>query len=231
MIYNIFKNKSDTLTLKKSSNNISKLSPRIVVDTREKNSLVISELVHKNEAKIIFQQLEIGDYLVGDTIIERKTFQDFIGSMINKRLIEQLKQMSKYEKRLLILEGKDFESFEEKQGKLNPNAVRGMILSISLEFQTPVIFTRNSEETAKYLILLAKRQLKGKTEFTLHSRKPPSIIEQKQYILESFPGIGPKNAKALLKKFSSIKKIINAPQEELESEIGKKAEAIVKLRD
>jgi len=230
-IFDIFKNKSDTLTLKKSGNTNSEVHPRIVVDTREKNSLVISELVHTNEAEIIFQQIEIGDYLIGDTIIERKTFQDFISSMLSKRLIEQLRQMQKYEKRLLLLEGKDFESFEEKSTKLNPNAIRGMILSISLEFQTPVIFTRDSEETAKYILLLAKKQLKGKTEFTLHSKKPSTLKEQKQYIIESFPNIGPKNAKALLKKFSSIKNIINASKDELESEIGKKSEAIVNLRD
>lgn len=225
-IFDIFKSKSDN----KKQNNSSP-APRIVVDTREKNSLVISELVHKNEAEIIFRQIEIGDYLIGDTIIERKTFRDFISSMLSRRLIEQLRQMSKYEKRLLILEGKDFEIFEEKQSKLNPNAIRGMILSISLDFQTPVIFTSDSEETAKYLILLAKRQLKSKTEFTFHSRKPSSEKEQKQYIIESFPNIGPKNAKALFKKFGSVKNIINASSEELEQEIGKKSESIIQLRD
>jgi Fanconi anemia group M protein len=139
--------------------------------------------------------------------------------------------MQKYKKRLLILEGKDFELLEEKHTKLNPNAIRGMILSLSLDFQTPIIFTKDSEETAKYLILLAKRQLKGKIEFTLHSRKPSTTKEQKQYIIESFPNIGPKNASVLLKRLGSIKRIINAPQEELEKEIGKKAESIINLRD
>jgi Fanconi anemia group M protein len=139
--------------------------------------------------------------------------------------------MQKYNSRILILEGKDFEFLEAQESKLNPNAIRGMILSISLDFNTNVIFTKDSEETSKYLILLAKKLLRPKTEFTLHSRKPQTISEQKQYIIESFPGIGPKNAKVLLKEFKSIKDIINASQEELEKLIGKKAESVIKLRD
>lgn len=227
MLHDIFKSKKSS---NKKAN--SEASPRIVVDTREKNSLVVSELV-KLGAQVELYQIEIGDYLIDDTILERKTFHDFMTSMLSKRLVEQLKNMQKYEKRLLILEGKDFEFLEgqERKNTLNPHAIRGMLLSISLDWQTPIIFTKDSEETAKYLFLLAKRQLKPRAEFTLHSRKPASIKEQKQYIVESFPNIGPKNAKVLLKKFSTIKNIINASPEELEAEIGKKSGSIIKLRD
>lgn len=214
-IFNIFSKK------KESNKNI--LKPKIIIDTREKNSLVISNLI--NECEIELKQLEIGDYLIGETVIERKTFSDFISSMLSKRLLEQLIQMQNYKTRLLILEGKDFESLEEKQSKLNPNSIRGMLLSISLEFNTGIIFTGDSKETAKYLILLAKRQLKNPQELSFHSKKPESKRKKLEYILESFPNIGPKNARILLKKFKTIKNIMTASQEELEEQIGKKAEA------
>jgi len=201
--------------------------PKIIADIHEKNSLVIANL--SSEADVEIKNLEIGDYVIGETVIERKTFSDFISSMLSKRLIEQLIQMQKYESRLLVLEGKDFE--ELKDTKLNPNAIRGMILSISLDFKTPIVFTKDEEDTSKFLVVLAKKQLKGKTEFTLHSRKPASEKEQKQYIIESFPNIGPKTAEALLKEFKSIKGVINAGEEELKKAIGKKAESIIKLRD
>jgi len=138
-------------------------------------------------------------------------------------------QMQKYKSRLLILEGKNFEALKET--KINPNAIRGMILSISLDFNIPVIFTRDEEDTAKFLITLAKRQLKTNAEFTLHSRKPATIKEQKKYVIESFPNIGPKNAERLLNHFKTVKNIINASEEELKSLIGKKADSIIKLRD
>jgi len=47
--------------------------------------------------------------------------------------------------------------------------------------------------------------------------------------LESFPGIGPKTAKRLLKEFKTIKGVINATKEELKKIIGKKAELLSEL--
>lgn len=211
-----------------SNKKLRKEKPKIIVDTREKNSLVLSNLI--NECEIELKQLEIGDYLIGNTIIERKTFSDFISSMLSKRLLEQLIQMQKYQAKLLILEGKDFEQLEETKSRLNPNSIRGMLLSVPLEFNTGIIFTKNSEETAKYLILLAKRLLKNPQEASFHSKKPESKKERLEYILESFPNIGPKTAKLLLKKFKTIRNIINASESELEEQIGKKAEAF-KLKE
>ena len=57
---------------------------KIIIDTREKQSLVASYLIEKG-AKIEFEKLDIGDYLIQDTIIERKTFQDLLSSVIDKR--------------------------------------------------------------------------------------------------------------------------------------------------
>tara|TARA_B100000315_G_scaffold249277_1_gene280261 strand:+ start:81 stop:356 length:276 start_codon:yes stop_codon:yes gene_type:complete len=90
--------------------------------------------------------------------------------------------------------------------------------------------TKDYKDTANYLILLAKQQLKPKTQLTLHQRIPKTIKEQKHYILESFKGIGPATAKKLLKKYKSIKNIINTPIEELKKSIGKKSD-IFKIVD
>jgi Fanconi anemia group M protein len=193
-------------------------SRKIIVDIHEKNSLILANLIELG-AETEIKSLEIGDYLVGDTIIERKTMQDFISSMLNKRLLEQLKNMTQYENRLLIIEGKN-----GGKTSINPNAIKGMVLSISLNFKIPIINTENDEETANYLFLLAKQQAKQKNEVSLHSRIPQTKQEQKRYIIESFQGIGPATADKLLKKFGTIKNIINSSAEELEKEIGKKAE-------
>ena len=100
--------------------------------------------------------------------------------MINKRLIQQLNQMQAYPQKLLIIEGNLKEILEEDSNI--SKALRGLIISVSLN-NCPVIQTSDYQDTAKYLITLAKQQLKSPQEISLHSRIPKTIKEQKKYIL------------------------------------------------
>ncbi len=188
--------------------------PIIVADIHEKNSLVISELHKSTQVRLEIKSLKIADYIINDIAIERKTVQDLISSMINKRLIQQLTQMQSYKKSLLIIEG-DLDEVINEENNIS-KALRGLLVSISTNYQTSIIRTQDYEDTAKYLITLAKQQIKPKTEISLHSRIPKTKKEQKSYILESFPNIGPTKAKQLLKKFKTVQQTINATEEELE---------------
>jgi len=208
MFHNIFEKPN------KKARTSNKIKPKIIADIHEKNSLVLSELKSSSEISLEITSLKIGDYFVGNTIIERKTASDFISSLISKRLIQQLIQMQEYEKRLIILEG-DLEQNLKKYSKINPNAIRGFILSIINNFKTPIIQTKDYKDTANYLILLSKQQIKNKSEISLHSRIPRTLNEQKKYILESFPSIGPIKAELLLEKFKSLSNIFNASEQEL----------------
>jgi Fanconi anemia group M protein len=205
-IHNIFKKLKSRKRKTKSVK-----TPLIIADTHERNSLIISELHSSKQVRLEIKSLKIGDYLIGNTIIERKTVQDFISSMINKRLIQQLNQMKKYKQQLILIEG-DLEKINDFK---TPNAIRGFILSIITNYQIPIIFTQDYKDTSKYLITLAKQQLKKSITPSFHSRIPKKIKEQKQYVLESFPNIGPITAKKLLKKFKTISNTINASEEDL----------------
>ena len=234
-LYNIFKTKTTKTK--------PKILPTIIADIHEKNSLVLSELKSSEQVQLEIQSLKIGDYLIGNTIIERKTISDFISSMLNKRLVQQLNQMQIYPQKILVIEGKldlnnqknDGEpsflgcpriknhSFKKRvfnsqhnETNLNSNAIRGFILSILTHHQILIIQTQDYEDTSKYLITLARQQLKKPVQYSLHQRIPKTIKEQKQYILESFPNIGPKKAELLLKKFNTLKNTINATEKELE---------------
>lgn len=190
----------------------------IIADSREKNSLVLAELISQH-AEIEIKRLEVADYLIGDIAIERKTISDFISSIINKRLLRQLQDLQQYPDRLVVIEGTNEHEFynDKNETGMHANAIRGMILSIIFDFATPVIFTKDYADTAKFLIVLAKRFDKKKQEKSLNvKRKARSFSEQQQFILEGVPGIGPVSAKKLLKKFKTIKNVINASLEELE---------------
>jgi Fanconi anemia group M protein len=221
-LFNIFK------TLKSRNQEQRNKKPIILADIHEKNSSVLANLEQLG-AEIHIANLKVGDYLTSNIIIERKTFQDFISSMLSKRLIQQLKNMLQYEKRLFILEGNL--KISQENSRFNLNALKGMLLTISLDFNIPIIQTKDEQETSLYLFLLAKRQLKPPAELTLHSRIPKTKKEQMKYILESFPGIGPKTSEKLLKEFKTIKNIINANEKSLKEIIGKRALTLKQLSE
>ena len=104
---------------------------------------------------------------------------------------------------------------------MHPNAIRGFLLSILLKYKVPIIFTKNYEDTAKFILVLSKKNSK---EISLNvTRKSFNKKEQIQFILEVFPCIGPKTPTTLLKEFTTIKNIINNSKEELKEIIEKKA--------
>ena len=200
------------------------------MDKREKNSMILAELIERKQ-EIRLEQLAVADYIIGDIAIERKTISDFVSSMLSKRLHRQMEEMKQYPRQMIVIEGMDTHPLQEF-GNMNPNAVRGMLLSVMLDFKIPVIFTKDCAETAEFLILLEKKQSAPQKEFSMMAKKrSSSIYEQQQFILESFPGIGPSTAKALLKRFGSVKSVMNASAEELvESKLHKnKAEAMKKI--
>lgn len=194
--------------------------PEIIVDKREPLS-VVNELQLLN-IKIKLKHLEVADYLINKTAIERKTLSDFKSSIINKRLMSQLAELKQYPKNLLILEGE-----KESFSNFHENAFRGFILSTILDFQVPIIFTKNEKETAKYLSILAK---KSKKPYSIRASKIlKSSSQQIQFILEGFPNIGPAKAKFLIKNFKSLKNIFNAPEQELKPILGSRTKGFIEL--
>ena len=215
-LHNIF-------TSKKSKPKKELPKPKIEIDYREKNSLVASELA-KLGFEIEFKELKVADYIVKDVAIERKTVSDFISSMINRRLINQIEELKQYENKLLIIEGIDEQELynDENSDGVSPNSIRGFLLSILLRHKIPTLFTKNPKDTAKFMERIARKK---ENEMSIRAvKKSLDKKEQMQFIVEGFPGIGPKNARKLLEKFKTIQRIINASQEELQNTIGKKSE-------
>ncbi len=185
----------------------------VYADYREKSSGVIKKLIELG-IKIKLKKLDVGDYLLSeDLCVEYKTVPDFIDSLIDKRMFTQLKNMKKYQKQLVIIEGTE-DLYSER--KIHPNAIRGMLGAIAVDYQVPMLNTKNAEDTALLMAVIAKReQSDEKKEFTLHSMKPLTLKEQQEYLISALPGVGPVLSKPLLKKFGSVKKILNASIDKL----------------
>ncbi len=195
---------------------------KITVDRREPKE-IIKELITE-ELDVEVKQLEIADFIIQTKLIdgktqtvgiERKTIQDLLNSIIDKRLINQLIMLKEnFDISLLIIEG------EENIYALrdfHPNSIRGIVTTVAIDFQIPIINTKNYRDTAKYLTIIAKRLEKPRKAFTLlPKRKALTIKEQQLMIVESLPGIGPTIAKSLLEKFKTIKNLVNATEKELQ---------------
>jgi len=207
---------------------------KIFADSREQYGGVGKELVSRG-VEVKMQQLFVGDFILSDRVgVERKTIMDFVDSIIDQRLMQQAKDLKQnFEKPLIIIEGTD-DLYSVRN--IHPNAIRGMLAAITVSFGIPIVYTKNPSDTAELLIAIAKREQEGgKNDFMIRSEKKPlTLHEQQEFIVQSLPNVGAQLSRELLLKFGNVKGIMNASHEELKEvdKIGlKKAEEIRKVVD
>ncbi len=189
--------------------------PRISIDDRETSSKVV-EILSGLGAAIHLKRLPHGDYAIGDRIlIERKTARDFVDTLINRDLLGQIKTMAESVPRpVLIIEGGDLYS----QRDIHPNAIKGVLAALAIDMGVSLLFTRDEQDTAQMLFIIAKREDSERGERKIHSHKSHhSVRENLEHIISAFPEIGMKNARLLLSHFGSVQAIVNAEFRELTS--------------
>jgi len=196
--------------------------PFIIADDRE---IGIAKLLG---AKI--RRIEVGDFIISDRVaVERKTAKDFVDSIIDGRLFEQVAELKKaYERPVLIIEGFDLYSHRA----VHPNAIRGAIASLVVDWNIPVVFTRDAEETAAFLKAMARREHEAGRAPAIRVPKGESLEEQQELLVSALPGINLTLARRLLKKFKSPLRVFNATLTELMEVEGigeKKAREIKKV--
>jgi ERCC4-type nuclease len=161
---------------------------KITVDYREQRSGIIIDLGKKG-FDVEKKSLEVADFILetkdmqGNVYalgIERKTQEDFLNSIMNKRILRQLVELKRnFSKQLLIIEG-DQNIYTLRN--FHPNSIRGMLSSIAIDFQIPVIYTKTTKDTASLLAVMAKRMEKPSRHYSLiPKRKAPTIKEQQEY--------------------------------------------------
>ena len=192
----------------------------IFADSRERDIL---EYFKQYDCEVQKKMLLCADFLVSDRVcIERKTVKDFVQSITDKRLFQQLSNMKEnFERPLLIIEGK-----ESLYGTLQPNAIRGALSSIAIDLGIPIIWTMDIADTAGMIYWIANReQMLEKRPIALRNKKvPKKLKEMQEYFVSSLPDISNVRAKALLKHFKSPHAILEADEKELQKVkgIGKK---------
>ena len=196
---------------------------RVVVENREPEEIFLG--LRSRGIWAERRQFEPGDYLLGsDMCIERKTVRDFLSSIYDGRLFNQIKRMRElYRRVVLVIEG-DLIGLDEREKKIVYSAIARIIIG-----GISVVNTIDKDATVEFISSLAeKRQEEGVQ--SIIARKKGRIEEKERilFILQGFPGIGPKLSEKLLIKFGSLRGVFNASYGELKSILGeKKARAFV----
>jgi Fanconi anemia group M protein len=198
-------------TLAQYDNNV-----KVFADYREKTTGTVKELVELG-VNIKLDMLNVADYVLSERVgVELKTTQDFVDSIIDGRLLEQLKTLKQsYGRPLIVIQGtQDLYSVRN----VHPNAIRGMLATIAVSYGIPILYTKDEKDSAALLLSIAKREQEtDKKDFSPHAdRKPMTIKEQQEYLISALPSVGPNLARELLKHFGSVQAIFMASENGLQ---------------
>jgi ERCC4-type nuclease len=184
----------------------------IIADDRETASRV-PHYLKEFGAIVNFHRLEVGDYIISDKVcIERKSGEDFVGSIINNRVFQQAEEMkNNFSRAIIIVEGRDMD------GRISENAVKAAMATLMLKSGVDLVTTENEKETARLIFYLAKKEqdefkhvigIKGK-------KKPKELLDLQEHFISALPGISDVLSRRLLEHFKNVKAIINSSEEEI----------------
>ncbi len=200
----------------------------IYADDRENR---IMKKLARNDVTVRSTRLDVGDFLVSDrAAVERKTAEDFVSSLIDNRLFPQLKELTEeFPYPLIIIEGDDLFG----QRNVHPNAIRGALSSIVLDYSIPILWAEDEDETAELLAALARREQEEKDRsITIRGeRSPQTEAELQKFIVAGLPNVSDTLAERLLQHFGSVRNIFTASETELRKVEGIGEEKAARIKE
>jgi ERCC4-related helicase/ERCC4-type nuclease len=189
----------------------------IVVDQRELDAAIARDLSMRAGVETRLETLAVGDYVVSDRVaVERKTVADFLDTLTggDRSLFEQVGDLSRhYARPVVLLEGEGL--YEERN--VHPDAIRGALASLSVDFGVSVLRATGEGDTADLLAVLAKREQTTRDRaVSVHGEKSAKTLdEQQEYVVGAIADIGPVTARSLLERFGSVEAVMTANEADL----------------
>jgi Fanconi anemia group M protein len=189
----------------------------IVVDQRELDAAIAKDLSKREGVRTRLETLSVGDYVLSDRVaVERKSVADFLDTLLggDRSLFEQIGDLSRaYARPILILEGDGL--YEERN--VHPDAIRGALASLAVDFDVSVLQTADESETGELLRTIAAREQSERDRaVSVHGEKAAKTLsEQQEYVVSSIADIGPVTAQSLLRAFGTVEGVMTAREEDL----------------
>jgi len=190
----------------------------VVADQRELDAAIARDLSKRDGVDVRLETLDVGDYVCSDrVVVERKSVSDFVDTLVGEErsVFEQVRAMARhYARPVVIVEG-DGSLYEERN--VHPNAIRGALASIAVDFGASILRTRDEADTADLLAVLAKReQAESGREARVHGEKQTkTLAEQQEYVVSAIAEVGPVAARSLLSALGSVEAVLTASEDDL----------------
>jgi Fanconi anemia group M protein len=190
----------------------------IVADQRELDATIARDLSTRKNVDVRLETLAVGDYVLSDrAVVERKSTADFVDSLLNegdRSIFEQIGDAARhYARPIVILEGDGL----YEQRNVHPNAIRGALASLAIDFGASVLRTTDGDDTADLLEVIARREQETEDrEVSVHGEKgAKTLTEQQEYVVASIAEIGPVTARTLLADVGSVEAVMTASESDL----------------
>ena len=171
---------------------------RLLIDSRENSELTESIINKCKDMNIPFKKewLEIGDYVFQDVCFEAKSSFDFLQSVINKRLWNQMDNMDRaYDNNLVIVYGSFIDGYSKWAKNVKTKPFTNQIIAVVCKMK-PI----NRDIYVPRLI----------------KHKKISTSDLRIDILTTIKGLSESKAKILIKKYGSIMEIGETSSKELQ---------------
>lgn len=202
----------------------------IAVDMREARSGVPARLAQIPGVEVVTVDLLCGDYAVGDQLgIERKTANDFVASIIDKRLFEQVARLKvEYARGLILIEGDVYST----RTAISLEAIDGALSWLALLSGLSVLHVPNTGRSAGLIHRLAIHERHGLGyDVPLRAAKPKDSSMAAQFLIEGLPSIGATTAIKLLEHFGSPAAVFAATDDEFRKVPGVGPKMVGRIRE
>jgi DNA excision repair protein ERCC-4 len=163
---------------------------QLAVDHSERHSALLGAVRRSGRLDVRMARLASGDYRVNsEVLVERNTIRDLVVSLVDGRLFPQVTRLahSPYQS-LLLIEGPTSSSMPD----VHHHSVEGALVSIAAIWRVPVLYSSDSEQSARVRHFLAD-QVRRPHERILRrfDRKPQRLTSRRLFLLQALPGVGP----------------------------------------
>jgi len=205
----------------------------VVVDQRELDATIPRDLSMRDGVETRLETLAVGDYVLSNrVVVERKATEDFLDTLVDgdRSMFDQVGDMARhYARPVVVIEG---ESLRDVRN-VHPNAIRGALASLAVDFDASVLRTSDEEDTADLLSVIAEREQVDKDRaVSVHGEKGSrSLSEQQEYVVSAIADVGPVTARSLLEEFGTVEAVMTARRDDLREAEGVGEVTAERIRD